>query len=114
MSRTARTYNVTVNHHRRILSATGGRPTKWNDKLLVLFNNFVQGIHDGNILNDLEFELFKMNEKGKVVAAKYQGCWLLVDNGYLNWSTTVPPMKTCFLVNVSAAGLNGLSPRGKM
>jgi hypothetical protein len=40
--------------------------------------------------------LFELNEKGEVVAAKYQGCWLLVDDGYLNWSTTIPPMKISF------------------
>ena len=96
MSNTARTYNVTVNHRRRILSATGGHPATWNDKTLVLFDDFARGIHDGKILNDLDFELFELNEEGEVVAAKYQGCWLLVDNGYLNWSTTVPPMKISF------------------
>jgi hypothetical protein len=24
----------------------------------------------------------------------YGGVWQIVDNGYLNWSTTVPPLKT--------------------
>lgn len=33
MSHTARTYNVTVNHRRRILSTTSGHPATWNDKL---------------------------------------------------------------------------------
>ena len=28
--------------------------------------------------------------------AKHQGCWLLADNGCLNWSTTIPPMKISF------------------
>jgi len=27
------------------------------------------------------------------VKARYQGVWLLVENGYLEHSTTVPPMK---------------------
>jgi hypothetical protein len=96
MSHTARTYNVTVNHRRRILCTTEGHPATWNDKTLILFDTFVRGIHDGNILNNLKFELFELNEKDEVVAAKYQGCWLLVDNGYLNWSTTIPPMKISF------------------
>jgi hypothetical protein len=96
MSHTARTYNVTVNHRRRILCTTDGHPATWNDKTLVLFDEFVRGIHDGKILENLEFELFELNEKGEAVAAKYQGCWLLVDNGYLNWSTTIPPMKISF------------------
>ena len=28
---------------------------------------------------------------GKVVAVTYKGVWIVVDNGYHNWSTTVPP-----------------------
>jgi hypothetical protein len=28
------------------------------------------------------------------VAIKYSGCYLIVDNGYLRWSTTVPPTKS--------------------
>jgi hypothetical protein len=96
MSHTACTYNVTVNHHWQIVCTTDGHPATWNDKTLTLLNKFVQGIHDGKILNDLKFELFELNEKDKVVAAKYQGCWLLVDNRYLNWSTTIPPMKIPF------------------
>lgn len=35
MSHTARTYNMTVNHRRRILSTTKGHPSRWNDKTLV-------------------------------------------------------------------------------
>ena len=30
-------------------------------------------------------------------SVKYRGAWLLVDNGYLNWSTTIPPMKQTML-----------------
>jgi hypothetical protein len=97
MSHTARMFNSTINHHCQILSETAGHPDMWFDRnMLGLPDNFVQGIHDGNILNDLEFELFELNEKVQVVSANYQGCWLLVDNGYLNWSTVVPPMKITF------------------
>jgi hypothetical protein len=92
MPHTARTYNVTVNHRWQTLYTTDSHPATWNDKTLILFDKFVQGIHDRKILNYLKFELFELNEKGEVVAAKYQGCWLLVDNGYLNWSTTIPRM----------------------
>jgi hypothetical protein len=90
---TARTYNVTVNHRRRILATTRGHPASWNDKTVVLFDNFVRGIHDGKKLSNLQFTLFEKNPSGKVVEQKYQGCWLLADNGYLNWSTTMPPLK---------------------
>ena len=54
LSHTARSYNVTVNHRRRILSSSPGHPSRWNDKTLVLFDDFVKGIHDGTILQDVE------------------------------------------------------------
>ena len=31
--------------------------------------------------------------RGIVEEICYQGAWFIVDNGYLNWSTTIPPMK---------------------
>jgi hypothetical protein len=93
LSHTARSYNVTVNHRRRILSSTPGHPSRWNDKTLVLFDDFVKGIHDGTILQDVEFELLERGINGEVLTVKYRGAWLMVDNGYLQWSTTVPPIK---------------------
>ena len=30
----------------------------------------------------------------EVRKVKYQGAWVLVDNGYLSWSATVPQIKT--------------------
>jgi hypothetical protein len=85
------TYNITVNH-RRILSTTHGHPACWNDKTIVLFDAFVRGIYEGKILDDNQFTLFELDKKGGVVEVQYQGTtWLLVDNGYLNWPTTVPP-----------------------
>jgi hypothetical protein len=50
LAHTARTYNVTVNHRRRILSTTSGHPARWNDKTLVLFDKFIRGVHEGVIL----------------------------------------------------------------
>jgi hypothetical protein len=47
----------------------------------------------GTVLPDLEFELLELNETGDVVIKKYKEPWIIVDNGYLKWSTTVPPMK---------------------
>ena len=32
---------------------------------------------------------------------KYRGAWLLVDNGYLNWGTTIPPMKNTIYQDAS-------------
>jgi hypothetical protein len=86
LSHTARTYNVTVNHRRRILSTTSGHPARWNDKTLVLFDGFVRGVHEGTLLDNLDFELLERNREGDIVTVKYKGCWFLVDNGYLNWT----------------------------
>ena len=52
-------YNITVNHRRRILHSTREGPGRWNDKTMILFDTFVKGIHDGDHLHDVEFELFE-------------------------------------------------------
>ena len=47
-------------------------------------------------MQDFTFELYERNSSGNIRTAKYRGPWLIVDNGYLNWPTTVPPIKrTC-------------------
>ena len=94
MSYTCRTYNITVNHRRRVLSTTDGHPARWNDKTLCHFDPFMQMIHDGELLDDVIFELYEYDSNGGLRKQKYRGAWLLVDNGYLSWSTTVPPIKT--------------------
>jgi hypothetical protein len=59
----------------------------------VLFDTFVKGIHDGTILEDVEFELLERGANNEVLTVKYRGAWLMVDNGYLQWPTTMPPIK---------------------
>jgi hypothetical protein len=93
-SHTARAYNITVNHRRQILAGTEGSPARWNDMTLASFDPFMQGLHDGTILQDILFSLYEYNRDGEVVHQRYRGGWLLVDNGYLARSTTVPPFKT--------------------
>ena len=93
---TARAYNITVNHRRRILATTKGHPARWNDKTLVLFDDFAVSLNEGRKMQDFTFELYEKDVHGSIIKAKYRGPWLIVDNGYLNWSTTVPPIKrTC-------------------
>jgi hypothetical protein len=70
---TARTYNMTVNHRRRILSTTTGHPARWNDKTLIWFDQFVRAVYDGEILDDVEFELLERDAHGRVVTIKYKG-----------------------------------------
>lgn len=92
LGQTARTYNLTVNHRRRILSTTRGHPARWNDKTLILFDTFARGIQEGS-LDECGFTLLERNNRGEVVSRRYRGVWLVVDNGYLSWPTTVPPFK---------------------
>ena len=87
-----RTFNLTVNHRRRILASTPGNPGSFNDKTLILFDTFIKDIKNGTILGDYEFELLE-TRGNDVVAVKYKGVWIVVDNGCLNWSITVPPYK---------------------
>ncbi len=41
----------------------------------------------------MKFNLFEYDQAGNVITTEYTGPWLIVDNGYLSWSTTVPPFK---------------------
>ena len=90
---TACTYNMTVNHRRRILSKPIGHPARFNDKTLIRYDDFVSAIKLGCYDDTYEFQLYDYNEHGNEVIVKYKGCWLIVDNGYLKWSVTVPPLK---------------------
>jgi hypothetical protein len=55
----------------------------------------VRGIHEGRILQDMEFNLLQHDKAGggNIESVKYRGAWVLVDNGYLQWSTTIAPFK---------------------
>ncbi len=89
MSVTTRTYNLTVNHRQKILHGTTGHPGRWNDKTLVRFDGFMQQPQDGKFNSTMSFGL--SNEDGRDVTIK--GAYVIVDNRYLTWSTTVPPLK---------------------
>ena len=91
----ARTYNVTVDHSRRILGSTTGHPGTWNDKTLVLFDDLICNVHHGKLYEDYEFKLYEKDVNGTVHQIEYRGVWFMVDNGYLTWSCTVPPGTDC-------------------
>ena len=80
---TARAYKITVNHRCHILATTTGYPARWNNKTLAIFDFFMQDLHEGKILDDIEFNLYEHNHSGGVVLQRYRGGWLLVDNGCL-------------------------------
>ena len=62
-----RTYNLTANHRRRILTTTRGYPGSFNDKTLILFDSFIQDIKSGRIHDDYTFELLEY--RGEEVVA---------------------------------------------
>ena len=92
---TARTYNIVTNHRRKILCTTKGHPARWNDKTLVKYDELATTLRYGknDKLDNFPFKLLQRNSEGEVIEVEYRGAWLLVDNGYLNWSCTVPPIK---------------------
>ena len=89
----SRTYNATVTHSRKILGTTSGHPATWNDKTLVLFDPLIYNVNNGVIPDNFEFMLYERNNEGIIVEVTYKGVWFMVDNGYLAWSSTIPPMK---------------------
>lgn len=92
-SHPTRSFSLTANHRRQILHTSSGGPGSWNDQTMVRHDIFVSGIHDGLYLRDVEFELQEYNPEGIIVSRQYKGGYLIVDNGYLRWSITVPPFK---------------------
>jgi hypothetical protein len=82
-----------VNHCHQILATTTGHPARWNDKTIVLFDNFVVSLHEGCHSDHVSFEMYKSDRNGNIQKVKYSGAWLIVDNGYLNCSVTVPSLK---------------------
>jgi Plant transposon protein len=89
LAQSARAFEITVNHRRRILSTTQGFPGRWNDKTIVRFDGFINRIHRGQLYNNVKYDLYNANGIKKPM----RGAWILVDGGYLRWSCTIPPYK---------------------
>ena len=64
-------------------------PGRWNDKTLVRFDRFVSDLQRGSFDNKITFQL--STNRGTPINVK--GAYVIVDNGYLDWSSTVPPFK---------------------
>ena len=57
---------------------------------MVMLNTLVAGIHDGSVLDDIDFELLAHNNDDNK-KMHFKGAYFILDNGYLNWSCTGPP-----------------------
>jgi hypothetical protein len=75
------------------LSTTQGYPARWNDKTLVFFDDFVRGIYEGDLMQDVTFKLLQKDQNENFIEVTYQGPWLITDNGCLSSSTTITPYK---------------------
>ena len=55
--------------------------------------NLATQMRKDQIMTDNVFEFLDYDDDGVICSVKYRGAWLLVDNGNLNWSTNILPMK---------------------
>ena len=68
---------------------------------MVRRDNLIQGIYNGEYLKDVQFILREFDSKTREIRqVQYEGAYVIVDNGYLRWSVTVPPFK---VTNTTAA-----------
>ena len=82
-------YEVSVDHRKKIIAATIGHPGCRNDKTTVKFDGFVTAIHDGRLYSDVEFDL----KKNDGTTVKEKGLYLIVDGGYHKWRCLQCPLK---------------------
>ena len=66
-----------------MIGTTLGHLGTCNDKSIVIFDELTKNIHNVELMEYEEFELFKLDKDGNVVTIKHSGAWFLVDNGYL-------------------------------
>ena len=76
------------------MSSTSGNPTRFTDKTLIMYAQLVNNIKNGSFDKAFKFEPYDYDNSENIITVKHKGCYLIVDNGYLKWSVTVPPMKT--------------------
>ena len=48
----SRSYSATVTHCRYKLGTTCGHPAKWNNKIIILYNELVKRVHQGKFFDD--------------------------------------------------------------
>jgi hypothetical protein len=51
---------------------------RWNDQTMVRFDEFISGIRDGTVLEDMEFELFELDKEEILSQSSIMACMLFV------------------------------------
>lgn len=90
-----RAYNTFVTHERQAMSSTRGHPAQFNDQTLIRHDEFANLVKQGRLFGDDEIFYFQLKEycdDGSIRTVWYRGYYTIVDNGYLSWVTTVPPL----------------------
>lgn len=82
-------YEVTVDHRKKIIAATQGHPGCRNDKTIVKFDGFITSIHDGERYADVPF--YMHDQDGNKIEEK--GLYVIVDGGYHKWRCLQCPLK---------------------
>ena len=99
-------YEVTVDHCKKVIAVTEGHPGVRNDKTIVKFDGFMSSIHDGNLYGDISFELLadrssrgddcdinNLKNQTHTIESEEMGAYLISDGGYPKWRTLQCPIK---------------------
>lgn len=87
-------YEVSVDHTKRIIAATQGHPGARNDKTIVKFDGFVTDIFQKRLYSEVPFDLHTSN--GRVIHEK--GLYLTVDGGIV--ATTPQASEAICKINI--------------
>ena len=86
-------FEVVVDHCRRIQSATLGFAGSVNDKTIVRFDGYVKKLRDGTLFGDKTFKLLGKDGDGNQIVVNQQGYYLICDGGYHKWRVLQCPNK---------------------
>jgi hypothetical protein len=69
--------------------------------MMMRLDNFLSGIRDGSVLEEATFEVLLHDKLGRIKILQFQDFYVIVDNGYSNWSSTVPPFQVTNNIKVN-------------
>lgn len=84
---------MTVDRASRIIGSAMSHQVTWNDNMPILYDEMSYSVNHGVIPDNFDIILYKRNEYVIVIDIPYKCVWFMMDNGYLVWSCTVPPVK---------------------
>ena len=62
-------------------------------KLLFFMMNCLEVFMKENFFSEYEFTLYELDKDSCIAEVGYKGAWFIVDNGYLNWTCAIHPIK---------------------